>query len=568
MQNNAVVQSPQAKPNKLHVNATSGYTQPTNTLNTISSFPSQTNTNMQSNAINNQTSLPKSEPTLSWSAQCLTPIFENLQKSKTVGASINSPSIITTSVAANTTTTTTVTKPIMSANINAVVTNIDPHSTKSSSNSPQTSLKALQTSSTPASRHTNVNNDTRETSIKINATTADTHTYSSQQSAKRSRNSPQTNKENQNTKKQKQQPHKQNTLTKYWLSNNNENMFAALAIESDKHENTVNAEVNPEKKKSSSKPPPIYVQRVEQLSVLTNALNKIENCKYDIRTFKNNEVKIQAYESTHYTSIIKLLKEKSTEFFTYKAKSDRGFKVFLRGMHYSTDPDEIIQELRQLGHEVLNIQNILSRTKKALNLFSIELKQRENNKEIYNIKNLLHCIVSVEPPKPQKSIPQCMNCQKYGHTKNFCTKSPVCVKCAGNHKTINCTTKGNENIKCALCGDSHTANYKGCAVYKALKVKKFPELREKVIPNVPKPPPQGTPTSDATFQQAQPSPKNSQTYASVLASGHSPNPIETTETSNNDLSELKEMMKTLIMQITGMMTLLTSLVSKINATTN
>ena len=67
-----------------------------------------------------------------------------------------------------------------------------------------------------------------------------------------------------------------------------------------------------------------------------------------------------------------------------------------------------------------------------------------------------------------------MNCQQYGHTKNFCTKSPVCVKCAGKHSSGDCShPPGADVAKCALCGAQHTANYKGCSIYKAIRAKKF-----------------------------------------------------------------------------------------------
>lgn len=68
--------------------------------------------------------------------------------------------------------------------------------------------------------------------------------------------------------------------------------------------------------------------------------------------------------------------------------------------------------------------------------------------------------------KQIKGIPQCINCQQLGHTKNFCTREPICVKCAGKHATVSCSKRPNVTPKCALCQhEGHTANYKGCPVY-------------------------------------------------------------------------------------------------------
>lgn len=60
------------------------------------------------------------------------------------------------------------------------------------------------------------------------------------------------------------------------------------------------------------------------------------------------------------------------------------------------------------------------------------LEQKENNKDIYNINQLLNTIVSFEQAYKKREIPQCTRCQTYGHTKNYCFKGPRCVKYVGN----------------------------------------------------------------------------------------------------------------------------------------
>lgn len=80
-------------------------------------------------------------------------------------------------------------------------------------------------------------------------------------------------------------------------------------------------------------------------------------------------------------------------------------------------------------------------------------------------------------------MPQCMNCQRHGHTKKFCQRNPRCVKCTENHATSQCPRKTrNKDVKCINCGENHPANYKGCRVYKELQKIKFPALREKKVP--------------------------------------------------------------------------------------
>lgn len=85
----------------------------------------------------------------------------------------------------------------------------------------------------------------------------------------------------------------------------------------------------------------------------------------------------------------------------------------------------------------------------------------------YNIKTVMSSRVQTEPLR-SKIIPQCKRCQEYGHTHNFCDKTPRCVKC-GKHFTRDCTKPTHEEPKCAHCGKNHPANYRGCEVYKDLR---------------------------------------------------------------------------------------------------
>ena len=89
-------------------------------------------------------------------------------------------------------------------------------------------------------------------------------------------------------------------------------------------------------------------------------------------------------------------------------------------MHFSADKEDIKNQHNEYGHEVMRIQNMLqARSKKPLSVFAIELKLKENNKVIFEITSLLHCKISFERPHKKKSLPQWLNCQKYGQTKTF-----------------------------------------------------------------------------------------------------------------------------------------------------
>ena len=261
---------------------------------------------------------------------------------------------------------------------------------------------------------------------------------------------------------------KQPKLNNYWLNQpplTNENKYAILMEEGSEETQSKTQQIAP-------RAPPIYVAGVQNIHPLKELLLKIAGDDFELKVLQGNQVKIQPKTSEKYSTIIKALAEKHTEFHTYQAKENRSFRVILRGLHYSTNTQDIKTEIENLSHTVVNIFNIKqSRTNIPLPLFFIDLKQNPNNKEIYSIETLHYTKVTFELPRPNRSIPQCTKCQRYGHTQAYCFHTSRCVKCAGNHHTKQCSRQEKTDaVKCVLCDGNHPANYKGCSVYKELQL--------------------------------------------------------------------------------------------------
>nr|KAF7398310.1 hypothetical protein H0235_016318 [Vespula pensylvanica] len=136
--------------------------------------------------------------------------------------------------------------------------------------------------------------------------------------------------------------------------------------------------------------PPIHIE-TQVIAPLINLLKEIAKEEYTLQQLKNNHVKVQV---NTYRKVIKALKQKNTNFYTYQPKKDRSYKVVLRGMHSRTDTGTIIDELKRINLQLLNT------------------------------------IVSFEASKTKRDIPRCLHCQSHGHTKNYCNETPACVKCA------------------------------------------------------------------------------------------------------------------------------------------
>ena len=146
-------------------------------------------------------------------------------------------------------------------------------------------------------------------------------------------------------------------------------------------------------------PPPIFVDDVINIQTIIKSIEKdISKEDYKLK-INNNHVKILPTQPDACRKLTKLLKTLNAKFHTYQLKEERPFRVVLRNIHHSVDLDELKYELQNLGHEVTNISNIKHRiSRNPLSLFFIDLKQKGNNKEIYNVNRLMNSIVKFEPP--------------------------------------------------------------------------------------------------------------------------------------------------------------------------
>lgn len=370
-----------------------------------------------------------------------------------------------------------------------------------------------------------------------------------------------------NTKRPRDSPQKlktaKQTKLNYWLSNSNQ--FDVLSV--DENESEI---PNISKTEKFPKPPPIFVDKVDNIHPLLALLDESTPNNYEVKVISSNRIKIQPKNAQSFTEIVKQLESKNTEFHTYKPKSERSFKVILRNMHPSVDPEEIKSELKELGHTATNVWNMKhSQTKKAVPMFVVELVQNSNNKEIYKIKSLLHSRISFEPPHPKRELPQCSRCQQYGHTKSGCRRQPKCIKCAGNHASSDCERKSrSKDVKCALCEGNHPANYKGCAVYKKLQSSSFPALRKKVLlPQMETSPQIVQPLRQPQHQLQQSQYPQQPTYAQVTSNhpnptftSHEPNPPSNNNSQQSDalIVEMREMMK-FLKEMMGQMSAMTNL---------
>jgi len=397
------------------------------------------------------------------------------------------------------------------------------------------------------------------TDVNVNQNPTKEPAWNQKMSKKRQRTSPE-------EKANKLQQRTKQTKMDYWLNLPiaTDNRYDLLDEEGNSAQETPSETSEPlVKSVTQSKPPPVFVAGVGDINPLYKLLDEIATNNYTLRVLNQSEVKIQAKTLEVYDTIVVALRSKRTEFHSYQKKVDKPFKVVLRNLHNTSDLELLKTQIEEYGHSVINIHNIRHRINKTpLPMFYVNLKNNLNNKEIYKIEYLLNTKIYFEPPNKKREIPQCMRCQRYGHTKNFCSRQPRCVKCAGLHLTADCTRKNkSQNVRCVLCEGNHPANYRGCQVYKELQRTNHPAPRKKEIPLKSSQSLQTTPAREQIKTT-----KNGTTYAQAINNETQQNTAQPSTAQPaqqaNDINELKVMIKGLIEQMSTMLNLLTTLVTK------
>jgi len=117
-------------------------------------------------------------------------------------------------------------------------------------------------------------------------------------------------------------------------------------------------------------------------------------------------------------------------------------------------------------------------------IFLVHIAATSNAKDIFLVNNLFYLQISVEVMKPS-SPAQCFACQRFGHGSSNCGHLPRCVKCAGNHRASSCTKTPEQKPTCCNYGGPHTANFRGCRQFLALKQQDIMPIPTAITPKLP-----------------------------------------------------------------------------------
>ncbi|BES87877.1 Associated with zinc fingers [Nesidiocoris tenuis] len=316
---------------------------------------------------------------------------------------------------------------------------------------------------------------------------------------------------------------------------------------------------------STTKCPPLYIYNINNINTFLTEIKNLNPGNFNYRT-TNGAIRLNVDTIDGYRTISAYLEAMKAEFHTYQLKDNRNFRVVIRGLHHTTDPNAITSELKEKhGYDpVQAIPAIHPVTKAPMPLFFVDLKPLPKNAEIYSLQRLGNAVIKIEPPRPKRTVIQCTKCQSYGHSKNYCHRSPKCVKCDGKHSTESCTKQSNQPPVCTNCKGSHTANYKGCPIHTNL------QKHRRNPTHTYQPPPvdnaQNLPSLDrnnfpALAQNSDPGQRPKQNYRSYSQAAANPHPNSANDTSIT--SSLFKKIDQLIELLQPMITLLTQLLPKL-----
>lgn len=210
--------------------------------------------------------------------------------------------------------------------------------------------------------------------------------------------------------------------------------------------------------------PPIIVHNASNFQLLLNDIKK--NVKDDFTTKQEKDaIKISFTSISDYRSFRKFCETEKIEFHSYKDPSIKTLAVVMKDIPTTYSESEILQELIRLKFPAIKVARLYNKDKCPIPICAIDLENTYQSKEIFKLNRFLYSVIRIQK-RIKSHVIQCKRCQRFGHSQANCGLQPRCVKCTGQHHYSECTKIKSAPPKCVNCGDEHTANYKGCSIYK------------------------------------------------------------------------------------------------------
>ncbi|XP_065076130.1 uncharacterized protein LOC135699745 [Ochlerotatus camptorhynchus] len=252
-------------------------------------------------------------------------------------------------------------------------------------------------------------------------------------------------------------------------------------------------ENDPSSKKNSSKLsrlnakkekiPPIVITTTDFHALRMELLNFVK-VKFSLQIGRRGECRVLAETLDGFKCLLKYLTEKKHNFFTYDTKTERVFKVVMKGLPSGESLDQIKDELAKLLG-VVPLQVIKMKMKSrpgdsrngiSNDFYLVHFKSSELNnlKALEKASLMLHVRVKWEHFRKTggnfQNLTQCRKCQGWGHGTKNCYMPAKCMNCGdSSHAKDDCPVKEDpKKFKCSNCGENHKSNFWECKTRKAI----------------------------------------------------------------------------------------------------
>lgn len=239
--------------------------------------------------------------------------------------------------------------------------------------------------------------------------------------------------------------------------------------------------IDDQKNNRKPKIPPIFLHNVNNHQEIIKDIKTVAKVNFSTQV-RGQSLKINLGDIDDFRSLTAFYDKSGVKYHTFQTPQDRKLEVIIRNVPSSLSENEIKTELLDQNYPVIRVTRLLNKTKLPLPLCAVDLENSEDSKAIFKLNTLFYAVVSVEPKRKSKQIPQCTRCQRYGHTKNFCKLDPRCVRCTGQHHYSDCPKKRTEPPQCVNCGENHSANFRGCQTYQEI-VKNKSQSKQRPVQN-------------------------------------------------------------------------------------
>ncbi|XP_066909063.1 uncharacterized protein [Halyomorpha halys] len=216
------------------------------------------------------------------------------------------------------------------------------------------------------------------------------------------------------------------------------------------------------------RPPPIIISPAMAQQSVKEMLAIIRITKFSINN-SSQETRLYLDTEDDHKQVSELMKKTGLiQFHTFAPRgTKRSKKWVLFGFDLDTDLQGIASDLQE-NLPGFKLIRRLTKTQPSGLRAETELLQlvTEHYVKISDIRKLGaidHVRFQVSPFREDGCPVQCRQCQQYGHTIRYCTRTVKCPRCSENHEFSQCTLTGPP--KCTLCNkEGHMATAKECPV--------------------------------------------------------------------------------------------------------